>query len=381
MRFCFVMLPFEYYSPVSGGAIATVTMNVARELEQQGHEAFVLAHDDAQPVYSTAAVRFLPPNPNGFMRNIISHFQARVHGWDWPNQGRFWKNVNHELRSLNPDVVVLSNDLVGAIDVRNALPGVKIVVWVHNECHSSGDIPSGLAAADVFLGCSCYIERWLVGRCALPPDKVRVAYAGVDGAVFFPAKQQQSDRLRLLYTGRLDHNKGVDVVVEVFRRLKKMDVPVSLTVAGHAWFYNREMRREEPFLKNLRKEMKELEVDWLGHVPRRWLPGVMREHDIALVLSRSQEPFGLVVLEAMASGLAVIASPYGGLSEACGEAGIFVDPEKPSEITQKLECLYRHQSELESWKESSRERAMRAKWRDTANVLLLAVGASLSKTS
>ena len=374
------MLPFEYYSPVSGGAIATVTMNVIRELEKNGHETFVLAHDDAQPVYPTGGVRFLPANPNGSIGEVLSHLQARLLGWDWPNQGRFWKSVHRELRSLSPDVVVLSNDLVGAIDVRAALPRVKIVVWVHNECHSSGNIPSGLAATDVFLGCSHYIESWLLGRCSLPQSKVHVAHAGVDSDVFFPAKRDRIDSLKLLYTGRLDPNKGVDVAVEVFRRLKKGDRPVSLTVAGHSWFYNRETRREEAFLTNLRKIMKELEVDWLGHVPRRWLPGLMRGHDVALVLSRSQEPFGLVVLEAMASGLAVMASPYGGLSEACGEAGIFVDPGKPAEITNKLECLCDPNGELEFWKRRSLERSAMARWADTANVLLRAVGAGgLSK--
>ncbi|MEI6399496.1 MAG: glycosyltransferase family 4 protein, partial [Pseudomonadota bacterium] len=358
MRFCFVMLPFEYYSPVSGGAIATVTMNVIRELEKNGHEAFVLAHDDAQPIYPTGGVRLLPVKPNSLMGGVISHLQARLCGWDWQNQGRFWKSVHRELRSLSPDVVVLSNDLVGAINVRAALPGVKIAVWVHNECHSSGDIPSGLAATDVFLGCSHYIENWLLGRYSLPRDKVHVAYAGVDTDIFFPAKTERLQHLRLLYTGRLDPNKGVDVAVEVFRRLKKGNFPVSLTVAGHSWFYNRETRREEAFLKNLRKVMTESAVDWLGHVPRRWLPGVMRGHDIALVLSRSREPFGLVVLEAMASGLAVMASPYGGLRESCGEAGIFVDPGNPVEITKKLESLYEPTGELALWKGRSLERVM-----------------------
>jgi glycosyltransferase involved in cell wall biosynthesis len=374
MRFCFVMLPFEYYSPVSGGAIATVTMNVVREILKKGHEAVVLTADDGQPLYTAGEVRRLPLEIQGPLGGFVSHVEARVRHWDWPNQGRFWRTVRRELRIVSPDVVVLANDLVGASEVRKVLPAVRVVVWVHNECHSSGDMISGLASTDAFLSCSQYIQNWLLEKCKVPQALVHTAYAGVDGDVFFPGKQERTQGLRLLFTGRLDPNKGVDLAVEVVRKLKKSGLPVSLTVAGHSWFYPRAGAGADPFFKRLRKAMTEVEVDWLGHVPRRWIPLVMREHDISLVISRSQEPFGLVVLEAMASGLAVMASPHGGLSEACGEAGIFVDPENTSQIAQKLEVFCADRGQLEAWQRRSIQRAARAKWRSTADVLLKVSG-------
>ena len=375
MLFCFVMLPFEFYSPVSGGAIATVTMNVARELEAQNHDVVVLAADDGQPVYGAGTVLQTPINTSGQLRGFVSHIQARLCGWDWPNQGRFWRTVGESIKNLKPDIVVLSNDFAGAVEVRRALPQVKIVVWVHNECHSNGDIPSGLAATDVFLTCSQYIQSWLTRRYEISKNRVRVAYAGVDADVFYPKNREPQDGLKLLFTGRLDPNKGVDIAVEAFRNLRSLNLPVSLTVAGHSWFYSRTRGKEEPFLQQLRAAMKDLHVDWLGHVPRRWIPSVMREHDVALVISRSQEPFGLVVLEAMASGLAVIASPHGGLREACGDAGIFVDPENKEQITQQLRHLCDNQPELQKWKKRSLVRASKSHWKQTAEVLLKAVNA------
>lgn len=374
MRFCFVMLPFEYYSPVSGGAIATVTMNVVRELLKQGHEAVVLSVDDGQPGYAAGEVRQMPMETQGPVGGFVSHLEARLRRWDWPNQGRFWRAVHQELQMVNPDVVVLANDLVGAAEVRKVLPGVRVVVWVHNECHSSGDTAAGLASADAFLSCSQYIQEWLLRNCKVSPDRVHNAYAGVDGSLFYPSSHRPSEGLRLLFTGRLDPNKGVDLAVEVLRKMKLAGLPVSLTVAGHSWFYRRAGVGADPFLASLRKAMSEMEVDWLGHVPRRWIPAVMREHDVSLVISRSQEPFGLVVLEAMASGLAVMASPHGGLSEACGEAGIFVDPENTSQIAQKLGVLCADRNQLRKWQELSIQRAARASWKNTADVLLKASG-------
>jgi glycosyltransferase involved in cell wall biosynthesis len=305
---------------------------------------------------------------------FVFHLEARIRRWDWPNQGRFWRAVHKELRILNPDVVVLANDLVGAAEVRKALPRVRVVVWVHNECHSSGDTAAGLASADAFLSCSQYIREWLLRNGKVSPDLVYNAYAGVDGNLFYPSSHRPAEGLRLLFTGRLDPNKGVDLAVEVLRKLKKLDLPVSLTVAGHSWFYRRAGAAEDPFLASLRKAMVETEVDWLGHVPRRWIPNVMREHDVCLVISRSQEPFGLVVLEAMASGLAVVASPHGGLSEACGEAGIFVNPENTSQIAHQLEMLCADRNELRKWQQLSIQRAARAGWKNTADVLMQAAG-------
>jgi glycosyltransferase involved in cell wall biosynthesis len=126
----------------------------------------------------------------------------------------------------------------------------------------------------------------------------------------------------------------------------------------------------------LRKAMKESGVDWLGHVPRRFLPDVMRRHDVALVLSRSQEPFGLVVLESMASGLAVIASHRGGLGEACGGAAMVVEPEDLSAVAALLDRLSKDPAELNRWRARSLERTRTASWSDTAKVLCRAVGAS-----
>jgi glycosyltransferase involved in cell wall biosynthesis len=373
MRICFVMPPFEFYSPVSGGAIATVTLHVARELERQGHRVEVITPVDGQPTHPVGELHCIPQCHDGALQRVLKHLQARCMGWDSPEYRGYWQNVQRLLSSARPDVVVLANDIGSAQLVRQVHPRCVLVSWLHNECPLNRGTGKGLRQTDVFLACSEYIRQWFISESKLDSGAVFTAHAGVDSSLFFPAKPRGTGSLRLLYVGRLDPNKGVDAAVDAFRILRKRSLPFKLSVAGGGWFYRRNNRAEDGFVFTLRNKMDELGVDWLGHVPRRWLPGVIREHDIALVLSRSQEPFGLVVLEAMASGLVVLASPHGGLTEACGEAGIFVDPFNPGQVADRLEELANAPEQVEELKKKAVLRASEATWKNTADVLVKSI--------
>ena len=375
MRFCFLMPQLERYSPVSGGAIATVTANVARELQFMGHKVDVVATDSCDPVYEAGCLHSVREMAGGALFEIAAHLEARLRGWDAPQGGRYYSAGLRFLERLQPDVVVLANDLERISAVRRLLPRVRIVVWMHNECRLRKGTPNRLGDADAFLCCSHYVRDWLLRQYGLALSCVHTAHAGVDRRLFYPGTQTSVQRdLRVLFTGRLDPNKGVDIAVSVVSRLREKGVRIRLTVAGNVWFYRLKGGGRDPFQSRLRTAMRNGGVDWMGHVPRRFLPAVMRRHDVALVPSRSEEPFGLVVLESMASGLAVVASPRGGLSEACGGAGMLVDPEDNTGLEATLDKLSVDRNELESWKARSLERVKTADWSNTAGVLCRAVG-------
>ena len=370
MRFCFILLPIEFYSPVSGGAIATVTKNVARELEADGHEVSVIAPEDAQPVYEHGTVCLIRAHSESLIKKVYSHLEARIKKWDCLGEGVYWEQVNRVLGKVRPDVVVLANDLLGVNRVRAVLPKTKITVWLHNECEIRGDIQRAIGSTDIFLTCSHYIRSWFLNRYQVKSERVLTAHAGVDKSEFYPGPKRVRQHVKMLYVGRLDPNKGVDRAVNGVRLMKEAGVDVSLTVAGSTWFYQRSNASEDSFLRELKREMNQARVDWLGHVPRKWLPMVMREHDVALVLSRSNEPFGLVVLEAMASGLVVVASSHGGLSEACGGAGLLMDSNNQQDLVKQLEGLCRDEAKLQNLRERAIQRAASANWSNTASVLL-----------
>jgi glycosyltransferase involved in cell wall biosynthesis len=103
------------------------------------------------------------------------------------------------------------------------------------------------------------------------------------------------------------------------------------------------------------------------------VPAVVRDHDVAFVLSRANEPFGLVALETMASGCAVISSDRGGLPEACGGAALLVDPDDFEGVVRHLRTLVSDATALRAQKQRAVERASKSSWESVARILEQAI--------
>ena len=86
------------------------------------------------------------------------------------------------------------------------------------------------------------------------------------------------------------------------------------------------------FLRSLRPRAAAAGVAMLGHRPNDAVLAAMQRAAIVVVPSRWEEPFGLVALEAMACGAALVCSPRGGLREVAGETAMYADPDQPEAL-------------------------------------------------
>lgn len=380
MQICFVNMPIEFYSPVSGGAIATVIMQMARELAGFGHKVTVLTTLDANRPYSEGSIVRIE-NRKGSDLDPVRRFVSRVRGklqkFDWPCFDYYLRSVLRALQELAPapEVVVLFNDLVSSEYVKKVLPHAKVIVWQHNEWRTRHDIGKTIAATDVFVANSGYIRDWTAAEHGIDPKKFVLAHNGVDLQAFHPRENflEPRDPVRVLFVGRIDPNKGPDIVADAVAALRREGWPVPLTVAGGLWFYGDTDPMTDPYFRELKGKMDAAGANYLGHVERNAVPAIVREHDIICVLSRSNEPFGLVVLEGMASGCAVVASNRGGLPEACGGAATLVDENDLTAVIAALRALVSDRNLLREQKEKSVARAARQTWRECARVLESAI--------
>jgi len=131
--------------------------------------------------------------------------------------------------------------------------------------------------------------------------------------VFFAAGEksasQEPGKLKLLYVGEVSEKKGIKVLLKLLEYFDNSEI--SLTVVGNG-----------P-LVNLVKESPD-DVTYLGPIyDRQKLAGVMAEHDVLMLLSQKtptwEELFGIVIVEAIAAGCAVIASDHIGPRGILGE--------------------------------------------------------------
>ena len=201
--------------------------------------------------------------------------------------------------------------------------GCRLLLVMHGDIH---DRPPGTydprltwwyrintAAAyrrsDAVLALSPYMGDLAVQRGARP-DAVRLVPNGVDAAEIGldadpPACSVEGQRL--LFIGRLEFNKGIDLLLEAFGRLAPHWPGLELTCIGSA-----DPRTGlEPLQQQMSVANLSERVQWLPPLPRAELGNHYRAAAIVVVPSRS-ETQSTVIMEAMAAGRAVLASATGG---------------------------------------------------------------------
>ncbi len=211
--------------------------------------------------------------------------------------------------------------------------GLPVVGSYHTELHTYAGLRSGSPAVEQF------VQRAMAtfyGQCrvVLSPsraadrslaalgvgaERVRRWDRGVDLARFSPDRRDNnalSDKFNVLYVGRLSQEKGIDLLAEAFLLAHDRDPRLHLTLAGGG-------PEEEPLRRRLGTA-----ATFLGWVEGDELPRVYASADLFMFTSTT-DTFGQVILEAQASGLAVLAVDAGGPGELIddGRSGCLTAPD------------------------------------------------------
>lgn len=166
-----------------------------------------------------------------------------------------------------------------------------------------------LSAASAVIATSNWTRRWLVEEYALSPDRVHVAEPGVDPA---DLAEGTADGRELLCVAALTPNKGHDVLLAALASVA--DLPWRCVLVGST-------DRDPEFVDRLREQARASGIDdrvhIVGPLTGRGLSAAYSAADV-LVLASRFETYGMVVTEALARGLPVVATDVGGMPEALG---------------------------------------------------------------
>lgn len=177
-------------------------------------------------------------------------------------------------------------------------------------------------------------------------ENERVIYGGVDLTRFGPADSKQTlmkpgDQIQILYAGSLSKVKGVDTLLramgELAKRLEPDRLHLSLIGAGHQEF--EAWAREFVDSKGLTPY-----VSFLGRFEHSEMPGILRSFNVLAFPSAWQEPLARVMMEGMASGLALVSTTTGGTGEVLldGENGLTFVAGDEGMLARRLEKLVTH---------------------------------------
>ena len=293
-----IVCPYSLQRP---GGVQSHVEGLRNALVERGHEAAIVAPRRTIPIPINGSVAPIAFGPGTVLQ------------------------VRKELARLAPDVVHAHEPLVPGASLFASLGPVPIVGTFHASADKSLGYRVGRPILDramkrlgvrtaVSEAARDLISAYWPGEYVLTPN-------GVDSEGFENAEEYPlPDGTNLLFFGRLERRKGLEVLLQAMTRMRG---EARLVVAGDG----PERRASESLAREL-----EVEALFLGRVTEREKAGLFRACDLYCSPALGGESFGIVLLEAMAAGAPIVCSDIPGFRAVTGEAAARVPPNNASAL-------------------------------------------------
>jgi spore coat protein SA len=273
---------------------------------------------------------------------------------------RYIVTIARDLRSLGCDVIHIHGYPNFVPVVRAFNPRTPIVLHMHGQWLTQFDprlVERWIRPADLIVGVSDFVTDKIRRRFPHVAGRCHTVYMGVDPDQFTarPALAPGPTGARLLYVGRISPEKGLHVLLDAFALLAGQCPEATLRVVGPEWLMPRNFvvdLSDDPMLVGLKSFYN---GSYLAHLKGRLfasgaknvsfsdlvthehISGVYRDADIYVNPSFT-EGLPMSVVEAMASGLPVVATRVGGVPEIVeeGKTGLLVDPGDAGGLAQAI---------------------------------------------
>ena len=369
-----------HYPPPAGSGAANYAYHITQQLAKLGHEIHIfcprISHNNDKYIMSNKGVIVHKLNTINkpflfaisFWISLISKiFYIRnyfdiVHGngiADFCLNKFFIKRpriiTTHHLGSST--VKMLKAD--GYARWRNMRSEIGITSYLQKKC---------IKSADMVITVSNFTKLDIIKTFNTPESKIKVIYNGINYNDFTVPKRTInkakktfgfSERPVLLFVGRLEPRKGIDILLKAMVKiLQNMDVELLLVGPGEQTKY-RELASCLGILEKVR---------FFGRVSDELLKILFASCDLFVLPSRL-EGFGLVLVEAMAAGKPVVATNVGGIPEVVKsmQNGILVDADDENALALAVVSILRDKILLENIGNNNRVTVQkRFSWQEAA---------------
>jgi 1,2-diacylglycerol 3-alpha-glucosyltransferase len=340
----------DYFFPELGGIQDSIA-TISRTLGRRGHQVDIYAPRYAAPDYRLVGA---PMRERDLGANVRVRRRPSLPFPSTTRQSRaaLPSPIAPAMLALREKPDVIHTHSFFGIGLEALLNGsvLKIPVIGTNHTTIAGfgpHIPISVARASAYV-------RWFHNRCnyvTAPSQSVfaelgvaslcrphRVISNPIDTALFTPARADERAALRrrfglsgptVTYAGRLGPEKNIEVLLHAMAMLRDHGVGAELNIAGHG--------SHEPVLRRLAAALRiDDRVRFQGTLAQPDLALLLRSSDIFAIMSTS-ETQSMVLLQAMASGVPVIAADTRALPEFVSTAnGMLVDPHDPDRLARTI---------------------------------------------
>ncbi|MFY9152610.1 MAG: glycosyltransferase family 1 protein [Prolixibacteraceae bacterium] len=301
------------------------------------------------------------PNDRFFLfhpENKKPLFQAPENCTEIKPEQFWWKSLNNAWRSFQIAKLAKKQELDVYHGLSHELPvgiektGIKSVVTIHDLIYIryseffrridrniyDRKFRHACRVADRIHAISEQTKRDLVTYFSVPEEKISVIYQGINPLFFQKADEDSKSGFRkkfnlpekfILTVGTVEPRKNLMALLE---GMVSSGIDLPLVVVGKRTKYQ---RKAEVFISANKEK---LNVIFFSGIQDSELSMLYQLAEV-MVYPSLFEGFGLPVAEAQAAGCPVITSNTSSLSEAGGDAAIYINPENPTEIGQALETL------------------------------------------
>ncbi len=335
-----IALVSEYYYPLLGG-ITEHVHNLALSLHRRGHEVTVVTHkirprpghhypDEPIPFRVVRFGRGLPIFSNGsFARITVSPTLASDLRRFFARERFDVIHAHSPLTPTLPVVAVRNSDAPVTVGTFHTYfdPRLSLSVLRRQAARHLEMLDARIAVSEA---CIEALERYFHCDYEVIPN-------GVDPGCFHPeaapAPVMQGEDLNILFVGRFDPRNGLRTMLEAFRLVKEEFPACRLTVVGDGPL--------RPYYRALAARYGGGDVYFAGLV-NGGRPGYYAAADV-FCIPCSKASFGVVLLEAMAAGIPIVASDINGYRTVMedGREGLMVPPGSPPAFARALLRLLR----------------------------------------